>query len=210
MISHTHKCIFIHISRTAGTSIEHALTGGDWWDVDPTTKHITASHSREIYAEHWDKYFKFSFIRNPFDRLISCYHLDYYNGRDLANIPKRYLQYGDIIPIGAHCSKAPNIGIESGLGLAYFLDHYKPPPWEHKQLIEYTDIIDLNLDFIGRYEFLSEDFNYVQQMIGANVKLPHVNTLNICNYYQYYDAATITQVQSLYRNTLKHYKYQYY
>ena len=73
MISHKLKIIFIHVPRTGGTSIEMALVGKDWWDVDPDTKHIDWVKAKEVYAEYWNDYLKFSVVRNPWDWLASLY-----------------------------------------------------------------------------------------------------------------------------------------
>jgi hypothetical protein len=47
MISHEHKCIFVHISRTGGSSIERTIFKKDWWLIDPATKHLTASKTKD-------------------------------------------------------------------------------------------------------------------------------------------------------------------
>ena len=73
MISHQYKCIFIHIPRTGGTSVELTLTHTDWGLSHKPEKHIFASHAKKLYAQYWDDYFKFSIVRNPYDRLISLY-----------------------------------------------------------------------------------------------------------------------------------------
>lgn len=74
MISHELKTIFIHIPRTGGTSVETSLVGNNWWKIEPKTKHIDWQQAKQIYAEHWDSYLKFTIIRNPWDWLASLYH----------------------------------------------------------------------------------------------------------------------------------------
>ena len=79
MIYDKYKCIHIHIPKTAGTSITKALHGKDFVLFDTNKKiwrqHATALETREHYGkEKWDSYFKFSIVRNPFDRLVSAYN----------------------------------------------------------------------------------------------------------------------------------------
>lgn len=73
MISHELKTIFIHIPRTGGTSLETALVGNDWWIIDPDTKHIDWKEAKNLYSDCWDKYLKFTIIRNPWDWIASLY-----------------------------------------------------------------------------------------------------------------------------------------
>lgn len=66
------KLIFIHIARTGGTSIEVALAGDDWWNISPETKHLRASQTRQLVGEAaWASSYKFTVVRNPWDRLVS-------------------------------------------------------------------------------------------------------------------------------------------
>src|SRR5882724_7775498 len=75
MISHDHRCILVHIERTGGTSVELTLTGLDWWErKTQDQKHLTARASIERYGEEiWKRYFTFSFVRNPWDLVVSSY-----------------------------------------------------------------------------------------------------------------------------------------
>jgi hypothetical protein len=72
MISHEHKCIFVHIPRTAGTSIEAWIQGGDQWAIAPKEKHLTSSQAKFLYHDFWHDYFKFSIVRHPIQRVFSC------------------------------------------------------------------------------------------------------------------------------------------
>lgn len=98
MISHKHKFIFIHIPRTGGTTIEHMLVnyqegkliekGGGIWIPDESTqlkilkvfpdfnfendsKHMTASQWKLVLGDDYQDYYKFTIVRNPFDKCLS-------------------------------------------------------------------------------------------------------------------------------------------
>lgn len=90
MISHEHKCIFIHISKCAGSSIEAAF-GIDLYKYDVADKinlygwdkefrgflqHATPQQllgNNLISKQEWDNYYKFIIVRNPWDRSYSDY-----------------------------------------------------------------------------------------------------------------------------------------
>ena len=76
MLSHKYKCIFIHIPKCAGTTVEQyfarpGITGAGayfCWPVGPTRMKRLA-RAINLYPD----YFTFTFVRNPFDRFISYY-----------------------------------------------------------------------------------------------------------------------------------------
>ena len=90
IISHEYKFIFIAIPKTATHAIRDGLRRNmginDLEQVDLFQKkrlpfksiskishgHITAEEIKsQISTEQWNSYFKFAFVRNPFDRFIS-------------------------------------------------------------------------------------------------------------------------------------------
>lgn len=84
VISSNHKFCFVHIPRTGGTTIKYLL-GKQVTDLIET-KIKNATIDNLIYDNHdCYEYYKFSFVRNPYDWLVSLYsdatnnsnHLDY-------------------------------------------------------------------------------------------------------------------------------------
>ena len=83
MISYDKKFIFIHINKTAGSSIEQALNSYGEKRIVPKnntdfkmskqSQHFNYKEYREFLGADYDDYFKFTVIRNPFDRIVSYY-----------------------------------------------------------------------------------------------------------------------------------------
>lgn len=87
MISKKHRCIFIHIPKCAGTSIEHFLYGEEFisshlchslcvgYDKSRNIwmQHATAEQIKKYYTDKFDEYFKFAVVRNPWSKMLSDY-----------------------------------------------------------------------------------------------------------------------------------------
>ncbi len=62
-------CIFIHIPKCAGVSVCQSLFG----NLGPG--HLTLRQHQEVLdSRTFDSMFKFSFVRNPWDRLVSAFY----------------------------------------------------------------------------------------------------------------------------------------
>lgn len=172
MISHKHKCIFIHIPKTAGMSIEKAFAtslGLDFYKSQCPPLGLSFNVNREIgplslahlpakdyvplsylSEELFKNYFKFSFVRNPYDRMVSIY---------------KYFGYHRI------------------LSFEGFLKYRLPKMWKERYdflMPQVNYIYDedgkLLVDFVGRFENLKEDFEEMRKNIDTPVNdLFHIN-----------------------------------
>ena len=91
MISHKHKAIFIHIPKTGGTSIEKFFNISPFNNKLPDYTNLVGYDKKlGIHLQHatvsqiiehnlipdniWNEYFKFTIVRNPFDKMYSEYN----------------------------------------------------------------------------------------------------------------------------------------
>jgi hypothetical protein len=171
------KCIFVHIPKTGGISICTTLFGS----FDP--RHTSISDYQIIFSrQEFDHYFKFAFVRNPWERLYSAY---------------RFLQQGGINDTDRNWAKL-NISLfksfEDFVKIWVNKDnvqtyiHFRPQ-WHFISLpFEKEPVVD----FIGFYENLHEDFEFVQKQIFGNIgkRLSHRNKTLSNNGFDYKDCYT--------------------
>jgi hypothetical protein len=191
MISDKHKCIFIHCHKCAGETIELAISGkadkgfeGDPYEGSPE-KHFSVNQYIKKYGQDiWQDYFTFSFVRNPWDRVISWIFY-----RD-----KRWKLYGGKIN--------PSI-------IKQELEQFK---CFHRNT--FNNLLSLDdaseIDFIGKFENLQQDFNTVCDKIGIpQQELPHVNKTNRKHYTEYYDDETREIVAQKYAKDIEYFGYKF-
>jgi len=186
MISHQHKFLFIHVPRTGGSSIEYQF---DYKEGQEKNKHWNLnSWKNHLNSEDFESYFKFTFVRNPWDILISKYVCNWYS---LKN------QGGEI-------------GYQIGKSLKYFLDHYQPAEHERGDgLLDYFD--PKQMDFIARFENRNKDLEYISNKIGfnidANTKRRHHRRKK--HYTEYYDDETREIVAKRYAKDIDYFGYRF-
>lgn len=68
-IFHHLKAIFVHVPKTAGTSVERSLAGPS----QTVGGHTTALGYQGAFPLEFGEYFKFAVLRHPVDRFLSAY-----------------------------------------------------------------------------------------------------------------------------------------
>ena len=203
MISHKHKFIFVHINKTGGTSLElilrklSALYVGKWdnklyaknWDG----KHNLIEKYRKLAKKEigFKNYFKFTIVRNPWDRLLSNYFY------------RKYIKYDGFIQDMSFKewvvnSKTGDYSFENSLS-------------KHEQFDWITDNHkEVLVDFIGRFENLQEDFDIICDKIGIpRQELPHKNKSKHKHYTEYYNDETRSIVAEKYAKDIEYFGYKF-
>jgi hypothetical protein len=75
IISKTHKFLFVHIQRTGGTSISRHLLDAQVNADQFLAPHAPVLDAKKLLSADYHDYFTFAFVRNPWDRLVSWYHM---------------------------------------------------------------------------------------------------------------------------------------
>ncbi|MFK8163511.1 MAG: sulfotransferase family 2 domain-containing protein [Lewinella sp.] len=217
MLSHHHRCIFVHIPKNGGTSIEsivwpdhEAYTTENLWSAsvpDPSNRyhsdglqHLCAKDIKlEVGPSVFRDYFKFSMVRNPWDKAVSQYlfffrrpDLRDYLGASRGTSFKQYLRL---------CGQKPHV-------------HWQP---------QYLFLTDANgeeiVDYVGRFEDYEASVREIVDRINAShnaevprlslEEIPHINAGNRAAYWNYYDDEARDLVAELYREDISRYGYRF-
>jgi chondroitin 4-sulfotransferase 11 len=194
--------IFVHVQKTGGNSVRTAL-GGDIFDA---RKHFTARELRDFHGQTaWSACFKFSFVRNPWDRLVSWWSMidssrDYI---DQAQPPNSFFGYvlGRARSFEDFLSRCDDEIVDSDGRKNIF-----------RNQIDY--LVDDNgtiiVDFVGRFERLQEGFDEICHRLGrTSVELPRTNVSRHAAYTDYYTPATAEIVARRYARDIAQFGYRF-
>jgi hypothetical protein len=194
--------IFVHVQKTGGNSVRTAL-GGDIFDP---RKHWTARELREVYGDAaWASSFKFSFVRNPWDRLVSWWAM-IENSRDYVDLdqpPNAF--FGHVL------NKSRNFQ-EFLLRCDGEIVETDGRKNIFRNQMDYLvdDSGAIIVDFIGRFEHLQEGFDEICGRLGrASVELERSNGSEHAPYTQYYTPAAIELVARHYVRDIEHFGYRF-
>lgn len=198
MINHKHKLIFIHIPRTGGTSIERALNGRDWFNVHAPSKHLTAHTAKKIYSEYWDRYFKFTFVRNPWDRMVSMLKYGWFYGVKINQ--------GKKISLDDYFDKFKKVEYDER-----FFNSNQFSDYNTIEGSIYKNIFGEDMDFIGKFENLEEDFSKICLINNIkNKKIPHIEkSHNRKQYHNYYDSRSRSLIEEKYYKDIELFNYEF-
>ena len=205
LISDSHQFIFVHIRKAAGSSIRDTLEPlslvkptYNWSKIKSRFLRTEKDYKKYAFRQHdsinvarrlmpselFESYFKFAFVRNPWDRLVSEYEF----------IRRR--------PDHGRHSKVMKMGFEK-----YIV--YQSKRFDAHQINMLADKNgNLLMDFIGKFENLHDDWNRVTDKLGIESKeLTHRKKAGIKDYNSYYTDESRALVSELWKRDIEAFGY---
>ena len=184
LISDERGFVFIHVPKTGGSSVGAALEPmcpprqrgrlGAW--LRPLG--LPRDYRRFRFRRHdplvmvervmppqrFSRFFKFAFVRNPWDRLVS--------------------EYNSVLSLPGHRRHAR---VRALGGFKAYLRREAPVVLSSQRQLLVDSTGEIGADFVGRFERLEEDFARVCERLGIEAVLPHLNRHAHDDYRSYYD-----------------------
>jgi sulfotransferase famil protein len=205
IVSHRHRFVFTAIPKTGTHSVRAALrehmAPGDMEQVGlfvdkrlPYPELASLQHGHlglaqlrpHLGEDAFASYFKFAFVRNPFDRFVSyCAFMTREHGQFEKN-PRSVMRH--------------------------FIDN---PPWQHILFQPQHSFVtnpegQLLTDYLGRVEEMQSSYDEAARRIGIpSAPLEKVNASQRRDYRDYYEPALIDGVAKLYARDLELFGYEF-
>ncbi len=195
-ISPRTKSIFIHIQKTAGDAIEAAMRKEDpalETDRFAGRRHVFAREVKAMVApDLWATHYRFSFVRNPWDRLVSWYSMCMRN-----TVPNKFAKY-----VRENAPTFTDFVTRTNTGMA--------ERTTYNQLDYLTDSDGgIIVDFVGRFENLADDYAVVRARLGLTHALSHTNASSHSVYRDYYTAETKAIVARRFERDIARFGYEF-
>ena len=209
LVSAKHSFVFIHIYKTAGTSIRSVFSAYAAAPVDRVIYKarrkigIPSPYDQRRYGQHWsanqirdtmgydtfDDLFSFAFVRNPWDWQVSLYHYmlreERHHQHELA---KSFSCFSDYI--SWRC--------------------YQEPRFQADFIFNGNHCL---VDYIGKMETIDVDIKQISKRIGVNLpdkfKAPHKNISNDTDYRAFYTDETRDLVAHTFEHDIKTFDYRF-
>lgn len=190
-----HQCIFVRIPKCATRSLAKSLFG------DKGGGHTDILAYRMIFGnQRFERFFKFGFVRNPWDRVVSAFHFlkdGGLNNNDARWAERHLASYSDF---GSFVKQW--VDPESVRSRIHFRPQYEFLCDESGKLL---------VDFVGYYENLEQDFAYVQRRLGLSAELVYTNRnrTRSRDYREHYDEESAAIIADVYREDINQFQYRF-
>lgn len=187
------KAVFLHVPKTGGTAVRRMLGINQFSSEDPalipSPQHLTCALLRlAIGPQKYDRYFKFTFVRNPWSRLVSDYFWRQAAPGRITDMtfPEFTARAEAVVSAGRFYDRP-------------FDDHFIPQ-------VEYTKKVDR----VFRFEAFAEGIRSAAGLLGVEIgDVPEKKARPYDAYWTFYDAASKARVEKIYRRDIDAFGYQF-
>lgn len=198
-------CLYLPVTKAANTSIKTALIRADRiaeGNASDPEEDINPHAFDAAHVVPWDAAYdftgpRFTFVRNPFARLFSCY-------RDkILPEPQTRGTYINGVHAGLRRYKRMRAGMSFG-EFARVISRIPDRAAEIHFVSQRAFLVGpkgLRVDFVGRVERKAEHWPLVERIVGRSIPLPSLNVTGTGRehaYREHYDGATRKLVERRY------------
>jgi len=156
------QSIFVHIPKTAGTSIGIALYNNG------STGHYRWWEYKQCDPEKFENYFKFAFVRNPVDRFISSFYYLKEGGKTSSD---RYWAMTHLSKFETHSQLLEEMAVNAKTKSKILSwGHFEP-----QSSFICNQNGEVMVDYVGKFESVAADFQSICARLNKQVKLKHHN-----------------------------------
>ena len=165
--------------------------------------HDGLSSYEDVMSDRFSEFRKFSFVRNPFDRTVSCFREKLMRDAGhrnwiLWNKPLQHLFGVDDVTFSEFVDFICRVP-----------DSYVDPHLRSQHATLFCSDGSAVTDFVGRFESLESDLSRLSAFLGVNVNLPHKNQTNRGGetYTDFFDSTLRDKLSVRYRGDLESFGY---
>ncbi len=147
-----------------------------------------------VGMDHWNMAYKFSMVRNPWDKVVSHY---------------KYRERTNQTGMGTN-----KIAFEQWVACTYGAEknplYYDNPKMFQPQVAWLRNQSgQIDLDFVGRFENLEADFEVIKKQLSLRRRLPHLNKSEQRDFRDFYNERTYSIVAEWFAEDIRCFDYSF-
>jgi len=183
--------IFLHTPKCAGRSIIKSFYN------NAHIGHYPAIWYEGAYPEEFNSYFKYSFVRNPYDRIVSAYHYliqrQFKRNEPITKFVSQFNNFEDFV-LEWLCEENIKKIVVTSPQYLYLEDQFGSIS---------------HMDYIGHLESLENDIKFITKKLNFSSKLMKTNQSKRKDFRSYYTDEMVDCVTLAYKRDISLFAYKF-